>query len=274
MNNLLLAILTFVLTHPIHAEIRLASFYAGEISVDSNLERIADIIQLFDLVAIQGLRETESIDPLVSILFRRGDYYKFLVSNPTGNNGRRYAFAWRDKTIQISSPPTFLETQLQHQALTTTFRSNNFNFTAINYQSLSTKENNSTLVNTYLESSTQTPHELDIILFAALPTETLPKLTPLVQVTPKHSSDLEALNQLFPAIYLDKKNTIEYTGNAQQIDPEQLVFDSNKNTLHPCLGWAEFDNNLIDDDPTLSLIKNDTWGKTKNRSMKVVPSVK
>ena len=91
MNNFFLAILTFVLTHPIHAEIRLASFYAGEISVDSNLERIADIIQLFDLVAIQGLRETESIDPLVSILSRRGDYYKFLVSNPTGNNGRRYA---------------------------------------------------------------------------------------------------------------------------------------------------------------------------------------
>jgi len=60
-----------------------------------------------------------------------------------------------------------------------------------------------------------------------------------------------------------QKNNLEYTGNAQQTDPGQLVFDSNKSTLHPCLGWAEFDNDLIDDDPTLSLIKNNTWKKQK-----------
>ena len=274
MNFLLFVILIFFIANPTNADIRLASFYTENTLVDSNLERIADIIQRYDFVAIQGFRETKLIDPLVSILFRRGDYYKFIVSNPTGKNGKRYAFAWRDKKIQIASPPRFIDTQLEHKALIATFRSDKFDFIAINFQSLSTKDNTSKLLNTYHESNRLTPDELDVIIFAALPGKILPKLSPLVQVIPESISDTVIQQELFPTIYLNKKNTREFTGNAQQANPSQLIFDSNKNTLYSRLGWAEFNNSLIDDDPKPSLIRNHGWGKTKIRFTKNNISVK
>ena len=263
MNNLLFAILIFALVDPSHAEIRLASFYVGEISKDSDVKRIADLIQLNDFVAIQGLRETKIIDLLINQLFIRGDFYKFVISRPTDKNGRRYAFVWRDKTIKISGLPTFVHTQLEHQALVAKFRSNNFHFTAINFLNLSTEENNSTLLQLYNESLIQSDGELDVVFFTALPTKTLPDLTPLIQVIPKYRHDLKAIYQLFPAIFLDRKKTLEFTGNAQLADSRKLIFNSNDNPPLARFGWAEFDNDLIADDQTQSLIKSHTWGKTK-----------
>ena len=274
MSNLLFAILIFALVDASHAGIRLASFYVGETSEESNVERIADLIQLNDFVAIQGLQETKIIDALINQLFLSGDFYKFVVSKPTDENGRRYAFMWRDKTIKISALPTFVDTQLEHQALIATFRSNNFHFTAINFLSLSTKENNSNLLKLYNESLIESDGDLDVIFFTALPTKTLPDLTPLIQVIPKHLHDLKALDQLFPAIYLNREKTLEFNGNAQQIDSKKLIFNSKNNFPLRRFGWAEFDNDLIINDPTPSLVKNHTWGKTKNNPKKIAPYIK
>ena len=274
MNNLLFAILFFALLDASHAGIRLASFYVGETSEDSNVERIADLIQLNDFVAIQGLRETKIIDALINQLFLRGDFYKFVASRPTDKNGRRYAFVWRDKTIKISALPTFRYAQFEHQALVATFRSNNFHFTAINFLSFSTEENKPKLLKLYNESLIESDDELDVIFFTALPTKTLPDLTPLIQVIPKHRHDLKAMDQLFPAIYLNMEKTLEFTGNAQQADSRKLIFNSNNNPSLVRFGWAEFENDLIVNDPTPSVIKNHTWGKTKNSPKEIVPYIK
>ena len=274
MKKFLFSISIFVSTHPIFAEIRLASFCIGEVSVHSNLEQIADLIQSHDFLAIQGFREAEIIDPLISILFRRGDYYKFLTSKPTGNNDWRYAFAWRNSKIQISSPPIFIDTQFEHQVLKATFRSKNFKFTAINFQGLSTEENYSELSNIYHELKIQTTDELDVVFFTALPSINLPNLNSLSQVVPQNRRKYLAGQQLFPAIYLNKKSTREFTGKTQQIDPEKLILNNKNSSLNPSLGWAEFDNKLIDDDPLQSLIENHTWGKIKNTPRRIKNFVK
>ena len=155
-----------------------------------------------------------------------------------------------------------------------TFRSKNFKFTAINFQGLSTEENYSELSNIYHDLKIQTNDELDVVFFTALPSINLPNLNSLSQVVPQNRSKYLAGQRLFPAIYLNKKSTREFTGKTQQIDPEKLIFNNKNSSLNPSLGWAEFDNKLIDDDPLQSLIENHTWGKIKSPLRKIKNFVK
>ena len=60
--------------------------------------------------------------------------------------------------------------------------------------------------------------------------------------------------------------------NAEYV--EILIFNNKNSSLNPSLGWAEFDNKLIDDDPLQSLIENHTWGKIKNTPRRIKNFVK
>ena len=64
--------------------LRVASFHVSQFTQESVIERIADIVQQYDMVAIQDLRELAAADALLATLFRRGDFFKILPSNPSG----------------------------------------------------------------------------------------------------------------------------------------------------------------------------------------------
>ena len=87
-----------LLTLPATAEeIRVASFHASQLSLESDIAGVADRLQAYDFVAIKDLRDLAAVDELLAVLFRRSDFFKILPSQPSGDDGARYAFAWRDR---------------------------------------------------------------------------------------------------------------------------------------------------------------------------------
>ena len=145
--------------------LRVTSFHASELSLDSNLEGVADIIQQYDFAAIQDLRDLAAADQLLAILFRRGDFFKVLPSQPSAADETRYAFAWRDRRVQILAPGSFLDIGAERRLVYAAFRAGDFDFVALNYQTRAPAASAAAeLEQAYQDMRQRLPEEGDILL--------------------------------------------------------------------------------------------------------------
>lgn len=248
--------------------LRLASFHVSEFSEESDIERIADIVQQYDMVAIQDLRDLAATDALLATLFRRGDFFKVLPSNPSSTDGTRYAFAWRDRSVQLIAPGSFLEIGSEYRPAYATFRAGNFDFIAVIYQTASpAAQASKELVETYHKARETRADEGDVLLFSSLaePTPVPAPLTPIVPLdAPVALDGSSAHANIYIAAYL----TGEYSGN-YAIDSFELNLpdaDAQRVSQRRPV-WAEFIADSGDDDgpgiPLPSAIDFQTWGQLK-----------
>lgn len=234
-------------------EIRVASFHASQLSLQSDIAGVADRLQAYDFVAIQDLRDLAAVDELLATLFRRSDFYKILPSQPSGDDGARYAFAWRDRSVKIVSPGSFLGNNPSRRPVYATFRAGNFDFVAVNFQSptTATAATDSLLQNAHTRLKEIFPDERDLLLFASFShiAPELPALDPIFPLDNIVSISGEATHA---NIYLPTADTREHSGTSgiDFFDTSAFNGDSEKaarvSQQRPI--WTTFSTDAPDDD--------------------------
>ena len=124
-------------TEPIPQTITIASFniriYSNNSRDDEELNYIADVLQKYDLIAIQELRDEEVLQRTVDILKTKGKEYGYEISEPVGKGVKeRYAFLYRkDKINTISQGKIYPEQndEFIREPFYATFKAGNFDFT-------------------------------------------------------------------------------------------------------------------------------------------------
>lgn len=248
--------------------LRVASFHVSQFTQESDIERIADIVQQYDMVAIQDLRELAAADALLATLFRRGDFFKILPSNPSGAQGARYAFAWRDRRIQLIAPGTFIKMESEYKPVYATFRAGDFDFIALIYKTTSPAAKASMeLVEAYQNVRDSMADEGDVLLFSSLaePTPVPMPLMPIVRLDSPVALDRSSAHA---NIYIADHLTKEYTGGyvidsfEQDLSDDEAMRVSQRRPV-----WAEFTTDSGDDDgrgiPLPSAVDRQTWGRLK-----------
>ncbi len=257
---------------PVSAQsIRVASFHISDLSTASNLERVADLIQQYDLVAIQDVSDLAAADQLLAILFRRGDFFKILPSQPSGDDPIRYAFAWRDRSVQILAPGSFIDIDAARRPVFAAFRAGDLDFVAVNYQTTAPAQQASEeLDRAYRHMRKHRPDEGDVLIFASLAQPTQPA-PPLLPALPLDSPVPLDGSQGSANIYLSMEQTREFTGahgvdrfdqGADESDSPDLSAVSQRRPV-----WIELATGKGDDDgPGIeppSAVVPQSWGRTK-----------
>lgn len=249
--------------------LRVASFHASGLSLDSDLEGAADIIQQYDFAAIQDLRDLAAADGLLAILFRRGDFFKILPSQPSGSDETRYAFAWRDRRVQILAPGSFLDIGAERRPVYAAFRAGDFDFVALNYQTRAPATSAAAeLEKAYQHMRQRLPEEGDVLLFASL-AEATASTAPLHNALPLDAPVALDGSAASANIYLVKSLTSEFNGVGGVDFFDRRSADSQSaqriSLLRPV--WAEFITDGGDDDgPGIALpsaVTGQTWGRAK-----------
>ena len=114
--------------------VRIATWHIRSFSLerhdDRALEKIADIVSEFDVVAVQGIHQPAVLDHLMDYL----SGWRYVVSPPLGpdDSTERYAFLWRSSSVDIIGEPAVVGDrlgQLEREPFVATFRSGGFDFT-------------------------------------------------------------------------------------------------------------------------------------------------
>lgn len=126
-------------TVPTVEHIAIASFnvriFSTNSRTDEELSKIADVLQKYDVIAIQELRDEEVLKRTVEILFRRGFEYGYEISDKVGRGVKeRYAFLYRrDKAQVIKQGKLYQEhdDEFIREPFYATFDAGSFDFTLI-----------------------------------------------------------------------------------------------------------------------------------------------
>lgn len=102
---------------------------------DTELASIADILQKYDLIAIQELRDEEVLKRTAAILQQRGFGYAYEISPPVGRGVKeRYAYLYRTDRVQPVQPGRLYQErgdEFIREPFYATFRSSSFDFTLV-----------------------------------------------------------------------------------------------------------------------------------------------
>lgn len=144
-NKLLLALISvFLLGTGLGAQeayLRLASWnienFSNRSSSEREIEITAEIIQRYDLVAIQEVLDEEVMQRLNAKL---GPQWSYIISDPVGNiDKERYAYVYRNYLVNPLGTPHLIQdpnNNLIREPLVASFRAGNFDFTLINIHTL------------------------------------------------------------------------------------------------------------------------------------------
>lgn len=163
--------------------IKLASFniriYSTRSRDDRELRLISDQLKLYDIIAIQEVRDSKVLDRTVTILnANTGAAWEYLMSEPVGNKVKeRYAFMYRTDRVQsttkgeVTADPSNVFIREPYIA---SFRASNFDFTLITIHALHTSMNApergdefEALGQVFLDVQASNPNEQDVILLGS-----------------------------------------------------------------------------------------------------------
>lgn len=119
--------------------IKIASFnirvFSNNSRDDEELGYIADILEKYDLIAIQELRDEEVLKRTVVILENRGKEYEYEISDKVGRAVKeRYGFLYRKGIVKKVNEGRLYEEENDEfirQPFYATFKAKNFDFTLI-----------------------------------------------------------------------------------------------------------------------------------------------
>lgn len=169
--------------------ITIASFNIRVFSNNSRdneeLNYIADVLQSYDIIAIQELRDEEVLKRTVAILKERDKEYEYEISEKVGRGVKeRYAFLYRKDKVEVIKEGKFYQEENDEfirEPYYATFKAGNFDFTLITVHILygSSKAERRPeiieLATVYQKIQDEDPTEQDIILlgdFNFPPTDT------------------------------------------------------------------------------------------------------
>jgi endonuclease/exonuclease/phosphatase family metal-dependent hydrolase len=99
---------------------------------DGELSEIAQIIERYDIVAIQEARDTEVLDRLVTML---GPDWEYIASQPSGRGVKEiYAFVYDRREIENISPVSLIDDRYDlfiREPAVAAFKSDNFDFVLV-----------------------------------------------------------------------------------------------------------------------------------------------
>lgn len=126
------------------SRLKLASFnirvFSNNSRRDEELNRIADILKQYDIIAIQELRDELVLQRTVDMLKSKGIDYGYEISPPVGKGVKeRYAFLYRkDRVVAVMRGKFYREhnDEFIREPFYATFKSGNFDFTLITIHTL------------------------------------------------------------------------------------------------------------------------------------------
>lgn len=226
------------------------------------LTRIADVIQHFDIVAIQDARDLRVLDRLNALL----PHWTYRASAPVGRSGRTqiYAFFWNENRVRIIGEPATISDPhdaLMYEPFAGTFRSGEFDFTLCTIQlphdgTEYERRSELALMNEVVETvQNATGHEQDVILLGYFgfppddPGWKIPHWSALIEKSSRASVDEAGthaniwINDYFTTEYLGEAGVVDF--DAERFFAETRGTAAEKRYHRPV--WARFDTSEDDD---------------------------
>lgn len=261
-------------TKSIPQTITIASFniriYSNSSRDDEELGYIADILQKYDLIAIQELRDEEVLQRTVDILKARGTECGYEISEPVGKGVKeRYAFLYRkDKVNTVCMGKLYQEQndEFIREPFYATFKAGNFDFTLITIHVLYGSSKTARrleireLTTVYNRVQNEDPTEQDIIIlgdFNFTPDDegfdnlkTIPTMTFLIE--PPNKTTITDTS-LYDNFWFQNEYLSEYNQNSGIDMFDEIMFNNDDTKAKLTVSdhrpiWAEFDITQPDDD--------------------------
>ena len=136
-----------------YAQLTIASWnirHFGKSKTDQTIEQMAQVVQKFDVLAVQevvvGREGAKAVSKLVEVLNKKNNQWYYVISNPTtGNSSKseRYAFLWKKKKIKITQKArlaTEFESKMEREPFLLFFEYQKNKYTVINFHAPSKKD--------------------------------------------------------------------------------------------------------------------------------------
>ncbi len=254
-------------------KIRISSFNISNFSNSNNSDNLilmAQILKYSDIVAIQGLKEEDTLKKTVGVLRKLGHNYSYDISPPVGRGiQERYAFLYRpDKVTMIQKGKLYQEkkTLFFRDPFYTSFQAGNFDFTLVTVHIPASGDSErqiseiTALAEVYDALQKAAPLEQDIIILGTfnLPPDDsswknlqrFPTMTCLIR-PPETTTITDSL--LGDNLWFQKKYVREYTGTSGIIRFDENIFKNDDKKAQQAISnhrpvWADFSISAPDDD--------------------------
>lgn len=168
--TLIISNLSFATENTITTKGKIASLDSNSIKWNDNYQQIADIVKSYDLVAFKGLNSEESLKHLLSSLNDNSTikwtYHISSIETENTENQTLYCFIYRDTvTLQKVNGYYITNTNPPYIAIYgCTFKINNYDFTYVLSQDISSNQEYKTLKEVYTYYQNQDLEENNIII--------------------------------------------------------------------------------------------------------------
>lgn len=256
------------------SHIRIASFnirvFSNNSRDDKELSYISDILQKYDLVAVQEIRDEEVLKRTIVILKNRGKEYDYEISNKVGRGVKeRYAFIYRKDKVKVLEQGKLYEDKgdkFIREPYYATFKAGNFDFTLITIHVLFGKSEDERrpeikeLATVYQKIQDADPNEQDVILlgdFNLSPTDEafnlLKAISTMIFLIKPPAKTTISDRSLFDNFWFQQKYVQEYTGKCGIDKFDEIIFNNDDKLAKRIVSdhrpiWAEFNISLRDDD--------------------------
>ena len=254
--------------------ITIASFniriFSNNSRSDAELAKIADLLQNYDVIAIQELRDEQVLGRTAEILRQRGIEYGYEVNNPVGRGVKeRYAFLYRRDRVQLLHAGRLYQEQHDEfirEPFYATFDSGEFDFTLLTIHVLfgdseaERRPEIEELASVYQAVQDADPAEQDVILMGdfnfppddegfsnlkAVPTMTF-LIAPPAKTTISDTS-------LYDNFWFQSQHVREYVGRAGVERYDETMFNNDDHVASKAVSdhrpiWAKFRITGPDDD--------------------------
>lgn len=254
--------------------IRIASFnirvFSSNSRDDEELGYVADILENYDLIAIQELRDEEVLKRTVAMLGNRGKEYEYEISEKVGRRVKElYGFLYRKAVVRKVREGRLYEEENDEfirEPFYATFSAENFDFTLVTIHVLygSSKAERrpevKKLAAVYQRIQDEDPAEQDIILlgdFNFPPTdEGFDNLKSISTMTSLIAPPLKTTitdTSLYDNFWFQQEYVREYAGESGVDKFDETMFNNNDSKARLAVSdhrpiWAEFDTGRPDDD--------------------------
>jgi|GEM_PF-1122879 len=285
--------LSLALPHHAHAaDLSLASFniriYSTGSRTDAELEKIADRLQQFDLIAVQEVRDQAVVDRTLAILQSRGHTFQAIVSDAVGRGVKeRYAFLWRPDKVQALDQGAFFadpDDAFIREPFIGSFRAGTFDLTLVTMHTLfgdtvaGRRAEDELLADVYQVVQDADPQEQDVLILGDfnLPPEDRGFDRLRTQLTPLFTGEIRTTisdASLYDNIWFEPRFVQEYTGEFGVDRFDETAFGGDDDAASAAVSdhrpvWAKFRTDGTDDDgegtegvPTTA--PAGTWGEVK-----------
>ena len=252
---------------------------------DAELALIADRLQLFDLIAIQELRDEEVIDRTLQILADRGHAFRAVVSPPAGRGVKElYAFLYRPDKVQPLGPQRLYpdpDDAFIREPFWASFKAGQFDFTLVTIHAIygdskaDRRAEAALLDDIYQLVQGVDPDEQDVIVLGDfnLPPDDPGFVELDALLDPLFTDDIRTTisdASLYDNIWFDPVYVQEWTGQIGVDRFDETAFGNDDKAASLAVSdhrpiWATFRIDLVDDDgmgmPTAA--PETTWGQVK-----------